>query len=178
MSATFSLGNETFSIGTELADSVRREQYFKNPNGKHQLTKEEERVLTSLGIDKSMEQTLRPYLRDFFDQLPSCTSDLKLRLNKSCEIPYYVIWSTEFAKHAQTVDRVDNYPQKKTQTQLKMAKTEAIISAIKPPSDKGDDYDKLFTLIPASSRSTGSTSSMDLFEKAFTLQRQAGGRTA
>lgn len=172
MSKTFSLANESFTLSTELKDSIRREQYFQNPKSGAQLNAEELRLLSTLGIDTSMEQTLRPYLRDFFDELPNCTSDASLRLSRKCEIPYYVIWATEFANHSQKVNRVNDYPEHKTRAQIVMAEDGAIIDELKPVPEKIDEYDKLFTLVPVSKKSVAVSS--NLYEKVFRLVKIRG----
>lgn len=169
MSKTFTLANETFTISTDLKDSVRREQYFQNPKSGAVLTPEETRVLQTLGIDTTMEQSLRPYLREFFDELPNCTTDASLRLSRSCEVPYYVIWSTEFANHTQKVNRVNEYPERKTRSQIVMAEDSALLDELKAVPENVDEYDKLFTLVPVSSNKKVSTSS-DLYTMAFTLR--------
>jgi len=170
MSKTFSLANETFTIGTDLFDSVRREKYFQNPASGAKLTDEEIRVLSSLGIDSAMEQTLRPYLKEFFDELPHCTTDASLRLSRKCEVPYYVIWSTEFANHAQKVERANEYPDRKTRPPIVMAEDGEIIEEMKQVKEIIDDYDKLFTLIPVSSSVKGPTATTkDPYQIVFTL---------
>ena len=173
MSKTFTLGNETFTIGTDLLDSARRERYFKDPNDGAELTEEEKRVLTSLGIDILMEQTLRPYLKEFFDELPHCTTDASLRLSRRCEVPYYVIWSTEFTNNAQKVERVNQYPERKTRTPICMGEDGEIIDGMKP-LNKEDDYTKLFTLIPVYSTTPvprGASPVIDPYLIVFTLAK-------
>jgi hypothetical protein len=172
MSKTFTLGNETFTISTDLLDSARRERYFQNPNSGAELTDEEKRVLNSLGIDALMEQNLRPYLKEFFDELPHCTTDASLRLSRRCEVPYYVIWSTEFANHVQKVERVNQYPERKTRPPIVMSEDGEIIDGMKPVREE-DDYTKLFTLIPVYSKSspvvTTPTTPGDPYAFVFTL---------
>jgi len=171
MSKTFTLANETFTLGTDLLDSIRREKYFQNPASGATLTDEEIRVLSSLGIDSAMEQTLRPYLKEFFDELPHCTTDASLRLSRKCEVPYYVIWSTEFANHAQKVERTKEFPERKTRPQIVMAEDGEIIEGMKKVPENIDKYDKLFTLIPVSSSSgKGSVPTIkDPYQIVFTL---------
>jgi hypothetical protein len=148
--ATFSLANESFTIGTDPKDSVRRELYFQNPT-KSKLTDDEIRVLTKLGIDDTMQQVLRPFLTKFFDELPHCTTDASLLLSKSCEVPYYVIWSTEFANHEQTVERI-NALKDKTRNQVVMAHNGALVDELKQVPEVVDKYGKLFSLVKGTSR--------------------------
>jgi hypothetical protein len=149
-SATFSLANESFTLGTDPKDSVRRELYFQNP-AKSKLTDDEIRVLTKLGIDNTMQQVLRPFLTKFFEELPHCTTDASLLLSKSCEVPYYVIWSTEFANHEQTVERI-NALKGKTQNQVSMAQNVALVDELKQVPEVVDKYGKLFSLVKGGPR--------------------------
>lgn len=174
MEKTFTLANKTFSLSTESEDSERRGRYFEDPTSGAVLKPNEQAILTALGIDKEMQRTLRTYLKEFFDELPSCTTDATLRLSKRCEIPYYVIWNIEFANHAQTVKRVDNYPNNETRKQLQMAVDDSLLYEFKNISVEGAKYDKLFTLAPVlgerKKTSVEMVKAQDPYESLFTLQ--------
>jgi hypothetical protein len=106
MTAQIRLSNRVFQIGTTEADSARRSAFFTKKEG--ELTEEERKVLESLGmnIGDAMMDSLRPYLANFFDALPSCQTDTELYLKQECEIPYFVIWSILFGDYQETEKRL------------------------------------------------------------------------
>ena len=145
---TFTLANETFTLNTGIADEVRRETHYKDDS--MPLTAEEQRILTTLGIDEGMEAGLRPYMSDFFKTLPICTTDASLKLSKACEVPYYVIWSTAFANKEHTKARIiKNKLKYPSRDLLTMAHDGALIDEMRPKSTADDLFKAMFTLIPA-----------------------------
>jgi hypothetical protein len=180
MEKTFQLGNQTFTISVDIKDSLRREQYFKNPSSGATLTDEERRVLSSLGIDDEMETKLKDYLTVFFDEIPYCSDDARIRLSAACEVPYHVVWLTEFTNQEETKKRIQQQTDEGIVTRplLNMAEDGEIIKGFQPVLDLKDEYDNLFTLAPASTGTTILTASKkvpvkhvvkDDYEKAFTL---------
>lgn len=105
MSTTVQLGNQAFHYNNTNADHDRRVQYFKHQSGAV-LDPSEQEILTALGIDKATEDSLAPYLAEFFRLLPQCSSPASLLLNKRCELPYYVLWSVMFANNQVTQQRL------------------------------------------------------------------------
>jgi hypothetical protein len=61
------------------------------------LLESEKEVLRAIGIDESLTLQLAPYLPNFFDTLPKCSSDPNMMLSKDCEDAYFVLWSTMYA---------------------------------------------------------------------------------
>jgi len=158
MAATFSLANETFTIGLEAIDVARRREYFRN--GSTSLSVEEKRILETLGIDSALEQTMSPYLADFFDALPKCHTDTQIMLNKSCEVPYYVLWTTQFANRHMTESRIAKQKKDGIQSRnlLTMANDGEIIKGLLGNPVKADSITSIFTLIPVGVSSTSATS--------------------
>ncbi len=143
------LANQHFTIGQSTEDKLRRDQYFRNPAQlEYQLTDQERAVLSALGIDGTLELTLRPYLAKFFDALPSCQTDAAMMLAKSCEIPYYVIWSARFGARQATKGRFEeNKRNNKSRTNIQMAENGAYIDDLKPLPVISDVIRDIFTLI-------------------------------
>lgn len=144
--SVITLGHESFTVPTSKQDSLRRQQYFRTGSGS--LTKEEEAILEALGIDESMQQSLRPYMSDFFDALPDCSSDTSLILNKKCEVPYYVIWSTQFANRQALMERIATDPHT-TRPDYENAHDYSVLQELKPHTSSS--YDSVFTLIVSAS---------------------------
>ena len=145
---TFTLANEKFTLNTGVADEVRRETHYRD--GSMPLSEEEKRILTSLGIDESMESVLQPYMPEFFKALPKCHTDASLRLNNACEVPYYVLWSTAFANREYTNKRIEqNKKDHASRNLLTMAQDGALIDEMHPVVTEKDLYTALFTLIRA-----------------------------
>ena len=106
---------------------------------------DEQAILTMLGIDQDMEESLRPYLGDFFDALPDCQSDTSLYLHKQCEIPYFVLWTTKFAGHTNSEQRKqENQKTHLAETDVEMAIDESFVHDIQPELS---EIDQIFTLI-------------------------------
>jgi hypothetical protein len=59
-----------------------------------QLQEEEVRLIKYLGMDARIVVQMAPYMAEFFDKLPRCSSDIRMGLNQECEVAYFVIWST------------------------------------------------------------------------------------
>jgi hypothetical protein len=153
MSASFekriTIGNQIFIIDTSLYAQARRELYFQHyPNTDQKLTKDENRLLTTLGIDDAMIASMRTYMAKFFEQLPACQTDSSLILSQACEIPHYVIWSTQFAasnKLAQLVEQ--SYALHPPRTDIAVAIDDAIIHSMAPKTRELGVHDQLFQLI-------------------------------
>lgn len=140
---TVTLANKSFSYGMSLADIHRRKEYGDNPTAK--LLPDEEKILRELGIDEEMETRVRAYIPDFFEALPNCQTDMNIQLNKQCEVPYYILWSSLFASRHKTAQRV-NENEETTQSipDGKMAMNSAIIDSLQ---GKPSTIDSLFTLV-------------------------------
>jgi hypothetical protein len=175
MSEEIQIGNKTFMIPVTIKDNARRRLYFMNPgNPDYSLTDDERNVLTAIGVDSIMEDTLRPYLAKFFETLPRCKTDAAMYLSKQCEIPYYVLWSIKFANRQETTRRIEERTLR-PQTNLAQAETDAYVSDLKERKPSSLDYLKMFTLlkrIPATTLPTAppmSVSASDEYTRIFTL---------
>ena len=126
MSVTIYLANKGFSLPVGRLDSARRKAYFANPaDPKSQLVPEEIEILTALGINlgepKALE-ALKPYLAQFFDQLPQCQSDSSVILSKECEVVHHVLWTTLFnARNRSDIAHKLNWEKKKPLADLSTA---------------------------------------------------------
>ena len=149
MTTIVTLANKSYTVGTTAVDSERRRLYFQDPAAyPHLLNKEEKRLLTEMGIDCTMENTLKPYLAEFFDVLPKCQSDTAVVLSKDCEVPYYVLWATKFAEHANTLERIkENKETTRTRMDLRMAMDEAMIRNMKEKVVEQTPIAQVFSLI-------------------------------
>jgi hypothetical protein len=146
---TLTLANQHFTFGLTTEDQIRREGYFRNPNNPaFSLTPEERRVLDVLGIDNVMENSMRHYLSKFFMALPHCQTDASLFLSKACEIPYYVIWSTQFGMRQKIKDVYDlNQAETTSRSNIEMAEDSAMIDSLQPVPKPNDIVREIFTLI-------------------------------
>ena len=142
-SATIRLGEKFFNVDRSIDAYSRRSAYFLNKQG--YLTKDEQDILIALGIDKTMEKRLNAYLPRFFDVLPDCQTDTSVYLNKQCEIPYYVLWSTKFADGQQVIERVKE--NKKLHVPRSDYDSVVDSSVVQAMSGKVSAIDQLFTLI-------------------------------
>ena len=149
MTAIVTLANQSYTVGTTAVDSERRRLYFQNPEAHPELLNaEERRLLTEMGIDETMENTLKPFLAEFFDVLPKCQSDTSIVLSKDCEVPYYVLWSTKFAEHENTLERIkENKKTSKTRMDLRMAMDDSMIRNLKEKVVDQTPAAQVFTLI-------------------------------
>jgi len=173
---TVTLGNQSFNYSMSSEASVRREEYFANPNGPAKLVQNELEVLRALGIDTKALQVapLRQYLARFFDKLPDCQSDTSLVLAKDCEVVHFVLWYTMFANRQNVEERLrENNNLYKPYADISAALDQSIIDRLdgenpspdlvktyknaqkaSPDEPSQDDNDKiiiqLFTLIVAS----------------------------
>jgi hypothetical protein len=145
---TITLANKHFTLGLTAGDQVRRESYFRDPsNPAYSLVEDEQRILDALGIDAVMETSMRPYLAKFFDALPGCQTDASMILSSACEIPYYVIWSTQFGARQASKDRFEtNKRETRARTDIEMAQNGAIIDGLKPVPVVNDIIREIFTV--------------------------------
>lgn len=145
------LGNQTFVIDTSIYANARRELYFQQyPHAAAdvKLTKEEERLLAALGIDAPMITSMRMYMATFFEQLPTCQTDSSLMLSRACEVPHYVVWSTQFAKLNKLSAQVDaEYARHPPRADIEIAIDDAILHSIRPKTRELGTYDQLFQLV-------------------------------
>ncbi len=74
------------------------------------LKKEEKEILKALGFDIDLLKQLGAYLPDFFDSLPSCSTDTAMLLKKDCETAYFVLWSVMFAAQNVLNERIKAQP--------------------------------------------------------------------
>jgi hypothetical protein len=109
------------------------------------LTADEKAILAAVGIDEPVQESLKAYLPTFFDVLPDCQTDSSLYLNKKCDVPYFVLWSTKFAERQSAMDRLkENKEKTNTMSDYDMVIHKAVISEMKP---KVTIYDELFTIV-------------------------------
>jgi hypothetical protein len=164
---TMQLGNMSFNLDRGIPAYSRRSDYFLRNQGK--LTKDEQSVLDAIGIDKEMESRLKAYLPKFFDVLPDCQTDASLYLSKTCEVPYFVVWSTKFAERHQTLTRIqeataDIQPMSDYDTAI----TQSIVSEMKA---KVTDIDQLFILIRLGRNEPTNAQQAFQIEDLFVLRR-------
>ena len=82
-------------------------------------------------------------------------------MNKKCDVPYFVLWSTKFAERQSTMDRLkENKEKTKAMTDYDMVVNKAVISEMKP---RVTIYDQLFTIIQNAAERTQSFRYEDLF---------------
>lgn len=160
---TITLGNQTFNLGTAMADEMRRTAYFMGDTSA-KLTDDEIRILQSLGIDDEMQNRLKSELPAFFAQLPECQTDTELILSTKCEIPYYVVWTTLFKNKIATDERITAHaaahpPVSDLETAMHGKMIQGL-SAYNP-----DVYDELFTPI----NSVSPVDSNEQIKRMFTL---------
>ncbi len=74
------------------------------------LKQEEIKILKALGFDRDLLGKLGDYLPEFFDSLPSCSTDTAMLLKKDCETAYFVLWSVMFAAQTALAERLKAQP--------------------------------------------------------------------
>jgi hypothetical protein len=165
------LANQSFLIGFDTTDDIRRKTYFRDGSGPG-LTEQEKNLLISLGFDAMLEQALAPYMGEFFMDLQQCSSDTSIHLRKECELPYYVIWSALFHNQKETRRRLDdNMKMEKAIDDLDDAMTRALVHDLKP-SDT-DVIVQLFSLILLPERGKPKISVVDsLFKLMYIPERK------
>ena len=174
MTTVISLYGKPFSIGFSEGDNTRRSAYFKSGMGN--LTPQEKSLLLSLGVDSMLENSLKPYLAEFFSSLQTCSSDASLVLSKSCETAYFVIWSAMFHNRAEIARRMKEQ-KGEVISDIDLAQDAALISGLKskPPVPKHkldsyeDDIRRLFTLMVLGETTGAPVNSTDDIERLFTL---------
>lgn len=155
MTAVISLYGKSFLIGFSEGDNARRVAYFKSGTGN--LTPQEKSLLLSLGIDAMLENSLKPYLAEFFSTLQTCSSDASLILSKNCETAYFVIWSAMFHNNASIARRMKEI-KGEVISDIDLAQDAALISgmrrgaSVRKPVSKSsntiqDDIARLFTIM-------------------------------
>lgn len=183
MTTVVSLYGKPFSIGFSEGDNARRSAYFKSGTGN--LTPQEKSLLLSLGVDSMLENSLKPYLAEFFSSLQTCSSDASLILSKTCETAYFVIWSALFHNRAETERRMKE-SKGGIIDDLDLAQDAALISGMrhkpqpkpkKQTSDElMDEISQLFTLmIVRSSTDSTPVSNDDAIHRLFTLMLVRNG---
>ena len=98
------LSGRSFYIDYDKAARARRQAVFSSKSSSENLTDSENELLETVGIVDSTRDSLKSYLPDFFNALPSCQSTTTMLTNKRCEIAYYVMWSV-LLKARQDVQR-------------------------------------------------------------------------
>jgi hypothetical protein len=149
MTTVISLYGKPFTIGFSSNDDARRGAYFKSGTGN--LTPQEKSLLLSLGIDTILENSLKPYLAEFFSTLQTCSSDSSLVLSKDCETAYFVIWSAMFHNRAETARRLAE-AKGEVISDIDLATDASLISGMKPKraptvEELEDSISRLFTLM-------------------------------
>jgi hypothetical protein len=155
MTTVIQLYGKSFSIGFSDTDDSRRQKFFKEGSGN--LTPQEKALLVSIGIDSMLENSLKPYLAQFFSTLQTCSGDASLVLSRNCDIAYFVLWSALFHNRAEVERRVKT-AKRAVIEDLDLAQDQAIIAGLKPyvpppvPKSKLGDEEKdifkaLFTLM-------------------------------
>ena len=172
MTTVIQIYGKSFNIGFSDEDNERRKKFFQGDGGS--LTAEERSLLLSIGIDTTLENSLKPYLATFFTSLQMCSSDTSLILSRNCETAYFVLWSAMFHNRAQIESRL-----KKNEggiiDDLELAEDGAFIEGVRPKynliSDEvdNDDITKLFTLMILEEDDMNDIPEEDSINKLFTL---------
>lgn len=150
MTTVIQIHGRPFSIGFSEADDTRRKGYFRNGIGT--LTPQEKALLLSLGVDTMLENSLKPYLADFFSTLQTCSGDTSLVLSRNCETAFFVIWSALFHNRAE-VERRMKLDKGGVVDDLDLAQDASFISGMKPrvtptpPIVSKNTLNDLFTLM-------------------------------
>jgi hypothetical protein len=175
MTTVITIYGKPFSIGFSEGDGERRSAYFKSGTGN--LTPQEKSLLLSLGVDAILENSLKPYLAEFFSSLQTCSSDASLVLSKSCETAYFVIWSALFHNRAE-IERRMKAQKGEVVSDIDLAQDAAIISGLKSrPLEKTritgiseeEQIRRLFTLMVVGEAGSIPVNSTDDIDRLFTL---------
>ena len=97
------LSGRSFYIDYDKAARARRKAIFTGSTTEA-LTETENELLSTVGIVDETRDSLKPYLHDFFNALPSCQNTTTMMTSRKCEIAYYVMWSV-LLKARQDVQR-------------------------------------------------------------------------
>ena len=179
MTSVIQIYGKPFSIGFDEKDNTRRRTYFGSGTGS--LTPQEKSLMLSIGIDSMLENSLKPYLAEFFSSLQTCSSDTSLLLSRSCETAYFVIWSALFHNRAEIARRMKQ-DKGGVIDDLDLAQDAAFISGFKKPVKPTkpkvpaaepvpglDPFQRLFTLMILGEADGAPVSEEDALEQLFTL---------
>lgn len=154
MTTVIKLYGKSFAIGFDSSDDSRRQKFFKEGSGN--LTPQEKALLVSIGVDSMLENSLKPYLAEFFSALQTCSGDASLILSRNCDIAYFVLWSALFHNRAE-VDRRLKSTKRAVIDDLDLAQDQAIIAGLKP------------RVPPAKPKAKSGDEEKDIFKALFTL---------
>jgi len=98
------LSGRSFYIDYDKAARTRRKAFFTGNPTSETLTDTENELLATVGIVDETRESLKTYLPDFFNALPSCQNTTTMMTSRKCEIAYYVMWSV-LLKARQDVQR-------------------------------------------------------------------------
>jgi hypothetical protein len=98
------LSGRSFYIDYDKAARARRKAVFSGRSTSETLTDTENELLSTVGIVDETRESLKTYLSDFFNALPSCQNTTTMMTSRKCEIAYYVMWSV-LLKARQDVQR-------------------------------------------------------------------------
>lgn len=170
MTTVIQLYGKSFSIGFSDGDDARRAAFFKEGTGN--LTPQEKSLLLSIGVDAMLENSLKPYLAQFFSTLQTCSGDASLVLSRNCDIAYFVLWSALFHNRAEVGRRV-KATKRAVIDDLDLAQDQAIIAGLKP---------RVPPPPPPSPPKNSDAQEEDVFKALFTLmilgQTPAGAKSS
>jgi hypothetical protein len=89
------IAGATFLIDTGVEATRRRAAYFSSGSGN--LEDSEMKLLKHIGIDPK-STPLKQLLPEFFTSLPECQTDASLYTKLQCEVPYRVLWQSQWVK--------------------------------------------------------------------------------
>jgi hypothetical protein len=169
MTTVITLYGKPFTIGFSDAEDTRRKNYFLKGLGA--LTPQERSLLVSLGVDEQLENSLKPYLADFFSTLQTCSGDPSLILSRDCETSYFVIWSAFFHNRKEVGRRLkDNRASYGALSDEDLVQDMAIIDGLKAKgasSETKKGIRDLFTLMFVEPESTPVPG--DVYSRLFSL---------
>ena len=150
MTTVVKIYGKPFTIGFETVDDKRRKNYFSRGLGS--LTPQERALLLSIGVDDMLENSLKPYLAEFFSTLQTCSSDPSIILSRDCETAYFVLWSAFFHNRKEVERRlIENRKKYGAMSDEELAQDMAIIDGLKARGvtrdGKDSTIDALFTLM-------------------------------
>ena len=135
-----SLSGRSFFINYDKSARARRKAAFTG-TGSSKLTGDEEELLETVGIVDETRDSLKTYLPDFFNALPSCQNTTAMMTSRKCEIAYYVMWSV-LLKARQDVQRKIDDARVANLPDREIYQLEARLNAISNIKGDGSNPDK------------------------------------
>jgi len=88
-----SMAGDVFYLSYSAKAKQRRKLAFTSQDPTKCLTDGEKKLLEKINIVGETLESVKPYLAEFFESLPNCSTSVQMMTSKDCQIPNYIMWS-------------------------------------------------------------------------------------